>query len=138
MSAIRKAYALSVLSMIGLLALIIIWNGWLASEQGVPVSFELAVFCLPLLFLLRGALNGKRGTHVSLMVLAFFYFMAGIWHIVEPSERGYGIAMVVLSLGLYLGGYFYAKSHDKIAQARLDAESVATSDSAIPPTSDSK
>lgn len=122
MSAIKKAYALSVLSMIGLLVLVIAWNGWGAAEQGVPVSFELAVFCIPLLFFLRGTLNGKRGTHVSLMVVAFFYFLAGIWHIVEPSERYYGIAMVVLSFGLYLGGYFYAKSHDKIAQARLDAE----------------
>lgn len=128
MSAIKKAYALSVLSMIGLLVLIIVWNGWLAKEQGVPVSFELAIFCLPLLFFLRGTLNGKRGTHVTLMVLAFFYFLAGIWHIVEPSERNYGVAMVALSFGLYLGGYFYAKSHDKIAQARLDAEIAAKSE----------
>lgn len=128
MSNIRKAYALSVLSMIGLLALIIIWNGWLASEQGVPVSFELAIFCIPLLFFLRGTLNGQRGTHVTLMVLAFFYFLAGIWHIVEPSERYYGIAMVVLSFSMYLGGYFYAKSHDKIAQARLDAEANSESE----------
>lgn len=127
MSPIKRSYFLSVLSMIGLLALIIIWNGWGATEQGVPVSFELAVFCLPLLFFLRGTLNGKRGTHVSLMVLAFFYFLAGIWHIIEPSERYYGMTMVALSFGLYLGGYFYAKNHDKIAQARLDAEAAAQS-----------
>ncbi|PID44789.1 MAG: hypothetical protein CSB48_00795 [Proteobacteria bacterium] len=123
MTAIKRAYWLSVLSIIGLLALVIVWNGWLATEQDIPVSFELAVFCLPLVFFLRGALNGVRGTYVSLMVVAFFYFMAGVWHIIEPSERYYGIAMVVLSLGLYLGGYFYAKNHDKVAQARLDAES---------------
>jgi uncharacterized membrane protein len=128
MSSIKKAYLLSVVSMIGLLALIIVWNGWFATEQGVPVSFELAIFCIPLLFFLRGTLNGKRGTHVTLMVLAFFYFLAGIWHIVEPSERYYGIAMVILSFGMYLGGYFYAKSHDKIAQAKFDAETRSESE----------
>ena len=122
MTSIKKAYALSVLSLFAMLALIIVWNGWLAPTQGIPISFELAVFCIPLLFFLRGTLNGKRGTHVSLMVVAFFYFMAGVWHIVEPSERYYGIAMVILSFGMYLGGYFYAKCHDVIAQARLDAE----------------
>lgn len=128
MSSIKRAYALSVVSMLGLLTLIIVWNGWLAPTQGVPVSFELAIFCIPLLFFLRGTLNGKRSTHVSLMVVAFFYFMAGVWHIVEPSERSYGIAIVVLSFGMYLGGYFYAKCHDKIAQARLDAEARAESE----------
>ncbi|PWR00526.1 DUF2069 domain-containing protein [Leucothrix pacifica] len=128
MSSIKRAYALSVVSMLGLLTLIIVWNGWLAPTQGVPVSFELAIFCIPLLFFLRGTLSGKRSTHVSLMVVAFFYFMAGVWHIVEPSERSYGIAIVVLSFGMYLGGYFYAKCHDKIAQARLDAEARAESE----------
>jgi len=123
MMSLKKSYALSVLSLVGLLVLIIVWNGWLATEQNIPRSVEIAAFCIPLLFFWRGTLNGKRGTHVALMVVAFFYFLAGIWHIIDPSERLYGVAMVVLSLGLYLGGYFYAKSHDKIAQARLDAES---------------
>lgn len=129
MSELRRAYVLGVGCLIGLMALAIVWNGWLASDQGVPVSFELAVFCLPLLFFLRGALNGKRGTFVSLMVVAFFYFMAGIWHVIEPNERLYGIAIIVLSFGMYLGGYLYAKAHDKIAQARLDAEAAESSDS---------
>ena len=53
---------------------------------------------------------------------AFFYFMAGISFVVTPDERAYGVVMTALSLGMYLGGYYYAKSHDKLAQARLDAE----------------
>ena len=41
---------------------------------------------------------------------------------IEPLERSYGIVITVLSVGLYLGGYFYAKNHDKIAQAKFDTE----------------
>ena len=122
MTSIKSSYLLTLFSLLGLVISIIVWNGWLASDQQVPVSFEIAVFCVPLLLFLRGLLYGKRGTHVALMVVAFFYFLMGIWHILEPSEQLYGVVITVLSFGLYLGGYFYAKNHDKIAQAKLDAE----------------
>ncbi|RVU84887.1 DUF2069 domain-containing protein [Leucothrix sargassi] len=122
MKALKYSYFLSVLSLLSMMILVVVWNGWLATVQTVPRSFEIAVFCIPLVLFLRGILNGKRAMHVALMVLAFFYFMAGVSFIVTPVERGYGILMTVLSLGMYLGGYYYAKSHDKLAQARLDAE----------------
>ena len=122
MKALRYSYLLSVLSLLGMMLLVIIWNGWLATVQTVPRSFEIAVFCIPLVLFLRGILNGKRAMHVALMVLAFFYFMAGVSFVVTPDERAYGVMMTALSLGMYLDGYYYAKSHDKIAQARLDAE----------------
>lgn len=121
MKALKYSYFLSVLSLLGMMLLVIIWNGWLATEQTVPRSFEIGVFCIPLVLFLRGILNGKRAMHVALMVLAFFYFMAGVSFVVTPDERCYGVIMTVLSLGMYLGGYYYAKSHDKLAQARLDA-----------------
>lgn len=120
MKTITSSYLLTLFSLIGIISTVIIWNGWLATDQQMPRSLEIAIFCIPLLLFLRGVLYGKRGTHVALMVVAFFYFLVGVWHIIEPSERGYGIIITLLSLGLYLGGYLYAKSHDKIAQAKLD------------------
>ena len=122
MNSIKSSYLLTLFSLLGLVISIIVWNGWLAPTQEVPVSFEIAVFCIPLLLFLRGLLYGKRGTHVALMVVAFFYFLVGVWHMIEPLERSYGIVITVLSVGLYLGGYFYAKNHDKIAQAKFDTE----------------
>ncbi len=121
MKAITSSYLLTLLSLFGLVITIIVWNGWLTTDQQMPRSLEIAIFCVPLLFFVRGILYGKRGTHVALMVVAFFYFLVGVWHVIEPSERAYGIVIIVLSFGLYLGGYFYAKNHDKIAQATLDA-----------------
>lgn len=124
MRSITASYILTLASLVGLLITIIVWNGWLTPNQQMPRSLEIAIFCVPLLLFIRGVLYGKRGTHVALMVVAFFYFLTGVWHIVEPSERIYGIVMTILSLGLYLGGYFYAKSHDKALQAQLDEASI--------------
>jgi len=123
MKPITSSYLLTLFSLLGLVITIIVWNGWLTTDQQMPRSLEIAIFCVPLLFFLRGILYGKRGTHVALMVVAFFYFLVGVWHIIEPSERAYGIVITILSFGLYLGGYLYAKNHDKIAQAKLDAAS---------------
>lgn len=125
MKSITSSYLLTLLSLLCLLITIIVWNGWLTTNQEMPRLLEIAIFCVPLLFFLKGVLNGQRGTHVALMVVAFFYFLVGIWHMVDPSERGYGIVITLLSFGLYLGGYFYAKNHDKIAQAKFDAAEAA-------------
>ena len=120
MKSITYYYLLTLFSLLGLVAVIIAWNGWLTTTQAMPRSLEIGIFCVPLLLFLRGVLNGKRGIYVSLMVVAFFYFLMGVWHIIDPLERAYGIVIVLLSLALYLGGYFYAKQHDKIAQQLFD------------------
>ena len=122
MKSLKSSYWLTLLSLLGLVVCIIVWNGWLAVDQQVPLAYEIAIFCIPLLLFLKGIFNGKRGIYVTLMVVAFFYFLMGIWHIIEPAERLYGVVITILSLGLYLGGYFFAKNHDKIAQAKFDAE----------------
>ena len=125
MKSIKSSYWFTLLSLLGLVVCIIVWNSWLAVDQQVPLTYEIAIFCIPLLVFLKGVFSGKRGTYVTLMVVAFFYFLMGVWHIIEPSERLYGVVITILSLGLYLGGYFYAKNHDKIAQAKFDAEEAA-------------
>lgn len=125
MKSLTLSYLLTLLSMLGLVISVIVWNGWLTTDQQMPRSLEIAIFCLPLLFFIRGVLHGKRGIYVSLMVVAFFYFLVGVWHIIEPSERAYGVVVTVLSVGLYLGGYFYAKNHDRIEQAKLDASAAS-------------
>jgi len=127
MNSLKSSNILTLVSLFGLLLLVVIWNGWLATVQNVPRSFEIAVFCIPLLFFMRGILYGRRGTHVAAMVLAFFYFLAGISHVIDPADRLYGVLMIILSLGLYLGGYFYARNHDRVEQAKLDAAEAEAS-----------
>ena len=75
MKSIKSSYWLTLLSLLGLVICIVVWNAWLATDQEVPLTYEIAVFCIPLLFFLKGVFSGKRGTYVSLMVVAFFYFL---------------------------------------------------------------
>jgi len=106
---VKIAYAISLLSLFALLAVIVVWNGWLTPEQSVPRSLEIAVFTLPALFYVRGMLHGNRQSYVMIMMLAFVYFMAGFWNIVEASQRYYALLLIVLSTSLFFGAYFYAR-----------------------------
>ena len=119
MMSLKQSYVLSLLSFFGLILLVIFWNGFVATDEGMPRSAEVALYCVPVLCFLRGILNGKRSTYVASMVLAFMYFMVGIWYAVTPDERLYGVLIIVLSFGMYLGGYFYAKAHDRMMEAKL-------------------
>ena len=106
---VKAAYAVSLLSLFALLAVIVVWNGWLAPQQSVPRSLEIAVLAVPALFFLRGMLHGNRQSYVMIMMLAFVYFMTGFWNIVEASERNYALLLIAFSTSLFFGAYFYAR-----------------------------
>jgi len=83
-----------VLALLGLMGVYVAWFG----KQPVPVA-ELLVFALPPLLLAFGALRGMRTAAFWAGVLALAWFSHGImvaWS--RPSERGYALAEVALSL----------------------------------------
>lgn len=98
------------MGLLGLIALIILWNGWLAPEQTSPKSLEITVFALPLLFFVRGILHGTYQTHVLVMFMALIYACLGTWYTFTPNEGIYGTLMIVLSTLLYTGAYRYTRT----------------------------
>ena len=50
--------AMAAIGIIGLLVLIVLWNGWFTPVQQFPRSIEIAIMCIPLLFFVRGILYG--------------------------------------------------------------------------------
>lgn len=113
-------YALSITGLLGLIALIILWNGWLAPEQTSPKSLEIALFTLPLLFFVRGVLHGRYQTLVLVMFIALIYALLGTWYAFTPNEGLYGTLMIILSTLLYTGAYGYTRTimiRDKQAEA---------------------
>lgn len=101
---------LTSLSLIGLIVLIIVWNGWLTPVQQIPRSIELLILLLPLVFFVRGILHKHYNRYVQVTFPALFYFLLGIWYVLTPQEMAYGIGMTLLSIGLYLGGFFSART----------------------------
>jgi len=94
---------LAAIGILGLIILIVLWNGWLSPVQQYPRSIEIAVLVTPLLFFVRGILHGKRDTFIAIMLLSFVYILIGIWYIYSPEERIYGLIMLALSLALFFG-----------------------------------
>ena len=115
---------LTTLSLISLISLILLWNGWLTPVQHIPRSIELFLLLTPLLFFLRGILDKRYDSYVQVTFPALFYFLLGIWYSLTPQEVGYGICMTLLGLCLYLGGFFSART--LMQQDKANTEHDAT------------
>nr|CAA6830120.1 MAG: Unknown protein [uncultured Thiotrichaceae bacterium] len=106
----------TIIGVFGLLGLIIIWNGWLAPVQQVPLWLELLLFGLPLALLARGILYGKAIAHVRATMISLAYTTISIWFILTPQEETYGYLMLLFSILLYAGGFFGAKYISKASE----------------------
>ena len=88
---------------LGLIILIVLWNGWLTPVQNVPRSIEITLLVAPLLFFVRGVLHGKRDTFIAVMLLSFPYVLMGIWYVFSAQESIYGYLLMLFSLCLFFG-----------------------------------
>ncbi len=113
---------LAISGLFGLIFLIILWNGWLSPIQVIPRSIELLILLTPLLFFVRGLLNGNYSTHVNAAFPALLYFLLGVWYALTPGEEVYGYLLVIFSFMLYLGGFLFARTIMKRDKALLEAK----------------
>ncbi|SEA06562.1 Uncharacterized membrane protein [Thiothrix caldifontis] len=100
---------LTLFSLLGLIGLIVVWNGLLASVQHVPLWLEIPLLLAPLALLVRGIVQGNAQTHVFAVLMSLLYLLLGIWVVLDPQERLYGYALIFLSIGLYAGAFMSAK-----------------------------
>lgn len=99
----------SVGGLLGLITLIILWNGWLSTTQQFPRSIEILILILPLLPLVRGILKGSNRSHVFSILVSLLYATLGVWYLFSPHEAIYGWLMILASSLLYIGGFMSAK-----------------------------
>ncbi|EIJ32794.1 DUF2069 domain-containing protein [Thiothrix nivea] len=100
---------LSVGGLLGLILLVILWNGWLTPIQHMPRWLELLILLAPLLYLVRGILHGRISTSVHAILISLPYATLGVWYAVSPPEQLYGYLMLALSVALYLGSFMSVK-----------------------------
>jgi len=111
--------ALAALGILGLVILIVLWNGWLSPVQQIPRSIEIAVLVIPLLFFVRGVLHGQRNTFIAVTLLSFPYTLLGIWYIYSVQEAIYGYLMLLASLFLFFGSLLNVWVMDKRDKQRV-------------------
>ncbi len=94
-----------------LLTHLMLWMIWLAPSHHFPTALVLIVMVVPLLFPLRGLLDGKAYTHAWTGFLTLLYFIHGVGdYVVNPSERLYSSIEILLSLALFFSCALYARS----------------------------
>ena len=72
MDKLRRARILALCGYFGLLLLLPLWYGWLSPSQ-LPLGLVLGFLLVPLLFPLRGLLQGRPYTYAWATFLALFY-----------------------------------------------------------------
>lgn len=107
---------LTLIGYFGLIILIFVWNLWVEPRPDEQMSLTLILQMGPLLFALRGLLNGKLYTHAWAMYLALFYFIIGVWFAGDQSTRPYGIIFSSLSMIFFIGTVFYTRFQGKAEQ----------------------
>ncbi|WP_018232081.1 DUF2069 domain-containing protein [Thioalkalivibrio thiocyanodenitrificans] len=106
----RVARVLALSGLLGLFALILMWNVWLDPPRVVPRALVLILLLTPLLLPLRGMMAGRLYTHAWATYLAMPYFVLGVFHAAGTGpERGYGWLMVCLSIAWLAGAAVYPR-----------------------------
>ena len=103
-------HALALTGMVGMILLIVLWNGWLGPDQDYPRSIEILLLASPLLLFLRGIIKKTYDTHIFVTFLALLYFLLGVWYLISPLEWVYGLLLVILSGMQFIGAYYYART----------------------------
>ena len=103
----------TLLGYFGLLAVTLAWNAWISPSAQMPRALILLCLLTPLLFPLRGLLDGKPYTHAWTAFIALFYFILGVSNIAIEQERTYGALQIITSLSLFWGCIFYARYKGK-------------------------
>jgi uncharacterized membrane protein len=95
-AAVRAARGLALAGLVGLIALGLAWELWLApTGRGT-----LALKVLPLLPFITGLLRHRMRTFRALALMVWLYFMEGV--VRATSEHGLGAALAGVEIGLSL------------------------------------
>jgi uncharacterized membrane protein len=97
-------------SLVGLIALCLLWELWLAPLR--PGGSSLALKALPLLIPLFGLLRGKRYTYQWAWILGLAYFTEGVVRTWSESgiSRTLAGAEIVLALAFFATVVLYARN----------------------------
>lgn len=114
--------ALTLTGYFGTFAVLVLWYSWLAPSQQLPIPLTLLV-AVPLLFPLKGLLQGKLYTYRWSLFLALGYVAHGTMETFAlPEERTYGLLETFFAAVWFLAGIVYVRSRRGEATAQDSGE----------------
>ena len=115
MSAETKRYRLLALFCdLALLAFITLWHSTLSPHPLINPYGVTVAWILPMLFPLKGIIQGKPYTHAWANFILMFYFLHGLsilW--LDEGERYLALVEVILTSGAFIGNIYYARLRGK-------------------------
>ena len=109
MDKLRRARVLALCGYFGLWLLLPLWYGWL-SPSTLSLGLVLGILMVPLLFPLRGLLQGRPYTYAWSSFLSLFYLIHAVVELYSsPSDRYLALLELLLSLSFYVGCVIYAR-----------------------------
>lgn len=111
MDKLRRARILALGGYFGLILLLPLWYGWLSPPQPpLPLGLVLGILMLPLLFPLRGLLQGRPYTYAWASFISLIYLIhASVELYSTLGDRYLALLELLLSFAFYLGCVRYAK-----------------------------
>jgi len=100
---------LTLSSYFGLMIGIYAWHLLIHKTEAHLISIVILTQLGPLMFPLRGLLNGKTYTHAWSIYLAIFYFIVGIWYASASETLMFGLYVTAFSLLFFVGTVFYTR-----------------------------
>lgn len=95
---------------LGLLLFIVLWHTWLAPSDTLPIWLALVMWVTPLLFPLKGVVQGKPYTHAWANFVLILYFLHSLTTLyTHPDERLYAAIELILTSMAFVGATFYAR-----------------------------
>ncbi|WP_113906123.1 DUF2069 domain-containing protein [Aliidiomarina celeris] len=93
-----------------LLLYVIVLKTLLSPSEFLPVGMALVMFVTPLLFPLKGILQGNPYTHAWANFILMIYFLHGFTTLYTHWHQWYFAAIeIVLTTGAFIGATYYAR-----------------------------
>lgn len=101
------------------------WHILLNETPDYQISILLILQVGPLLFALKGLLNGKIYTHAWSIYLAIAYFVMGVWYSSAEHSFMFGLFIVACSMLFLIGTSMYTRyaSRQQRQQGKFEAQS---------------
>lgn len=94
----------------GLLLFVLLWHTVLTTNEFLPLWIVLTIWVVPLLFPLKGILQGNPYTHAWANFILIFYFLHSLTTLyTHPDERWYAAIELLLTTGAFIGATYYAR-----------------------------
>lgn len=93
-----------------LLVWVILWHSWLAPSATLPIWLKLTMWVIPLLFPLKGILQGNPYTHAWANFVLMLYFLHSLTTLyTHPGERWFAGIELFLTTLAFIGATYYAR-----------------------------